>query len=171
MVSCMLRRLALILCASLPFNRPFRFKSLLLTVAGFKVGRKVSICSSPSFLTCGSVGIGDDVWIGHGFMLVGGASSVLIGDKTDIGPRVTIATGTHVVMAKGAKAAGPGYSIDVVIDSGCWICANATILGGSHIGSCSIVAAGAVVRGVFPPRCLIGGVPARIIRYLSDDEI
>ena len=68
--------------------------------------------------------------------------------------------------------AGEGYSLPISIGDGSWICTGATILGGTTIGERSIVAAGAVVKGVFPAGVLIGGVPARVLQtnLVEDNE-
>lgn len=56
-------------------------------------------------------------------------------------------------------------SEEIVIGEDVWIGANVTILKGARIGSGSVVAAGAVVtRGEYPPRSILGGNPARVIR-------
>jgi acetyltransferase-like isoleucine patch superfamily enzyme len=52
----------------------------------------------------------------------------------------------------------------IIVGDHVWIGSRATILKGSDIGMGCVVAAGAVVSGKFPPNCLIGGVPARVIR-------
>ncbi len=52
----------------------------------------------------------------------------------------------------------------IVIEDNCWIGARVTILDGTVIGSGSVVAAGAVVKGVFPPMSVLGGVPARVLK-------
>lgn len=52
----------------------------------------------------------------------------------------------------------------IVIGDDVWIGANAVILDGAKIGAHSIVGAGAVVTGEFPPYQLIGGNPARILK-------
>ena len=52
----------------------------------------------------------------------------------------------------------------MVIEDGCWIGANVTILKGVTIGRGSVVAAGAVVTRSCPPYSIIGGVPARVIK-------
>lgn len=48
-----------------------------------------------------------------------------------------------------------------------WVGAYATILKGVTVGERSIVAAGAVVVSDVPPDCIVGGVPAKIIKYLN----
>jgi len=100
---------------------------------------------------------------------VGGEASINIGADCDIAPRVSFITGTHEIEGDGPKAAGKGYSLPITIGNGCWICAGATVLGGTVIGEHSIVAAGAVVRGEFPPFSVIGGAPARVLRNLKGD--
>jgi acetyltransferase-like isoleucine patch superfamily enzyme len=52
----------------------------------------------------------------------------------------------------------------VKIGSGSWLGANVVVLPGSVIGENVVVAAGAVVRGTFPDRCVVAGVPARVVR-------
>lgn len=48
-----------------------------------------------------------------------------------------------------------------------WLGANTTVLKGAKIGSGSIVAAGAVVAaGTYPPRSVLGGIPAKVIKTL-----
>lgn len=53
----------------------------------------------------------------------------------------------------------------VIIGSDVWIGQNVIIIGGITIGNGAIVAAGAVVTKDIPPFAIVGGVPARIIRY------
>ena len=56
----------------------------------------------------------------------------------------------------------------IKIGNNVWIGAKATFLDGSVVGNNSIVAAGAVVRGIFPDNVIIGGVPAKIIKKIYD---
>ena len=61
---------------------------------------------------------------------------------------------------------------EVEIGNDVWVGSNALILGGVKIGDGAIVAAGAVVTKDVPPYAIVGGVPAKIIRYrFSEDEI
>ena len=52
-----------------------------------------------------------------------------------------------------------------------WIGLNATIMSGVEIGQGAIVAAGAVVTRNVPPYAIVGGVPAKVIKYRFEQEI
>lgn len=60
--------------------------------------------------------------------------------------------------------------ISIVIGNDVWIGARATILEGVTIGDGAVVAAGAIVTKDVPPYAIVGGVPAKIIRYRFDEE-
>ena len=47
---------------------------------------------------------------------------------------------------------------------------NVVVLKGCSIGKGTVVAANSVVTGSLPPRVIAGGVPARVIRALKDDN-
>lgn len=59
----------------------------------------------------------------------------------------------------------------VVIGNDCWIGQRALIVGGVTIGDGAVVLAGAVVTKDVPPYAIVGGVPAKIIRYRYDEEM
>jgi len=81
------------------------------------------------------------------------------GNPTIIGDDVTIG---HRVMLHGCS-----------IEKACLIGMSATILDGAVIGEESIVGAGSLVtkNKNFPPRSLIMGSPAKVVRELNDDEV
>lgn len=54
---------------------------------------------------------------------------------------------------------------DIIVDDDVWIGYGATILSGVHIGQGAAVAAGSVVTKDVPPYAIVGGVPAKVIRY------
>ena len=59
----------------------------------------------------------------------------------------------------------------VFIGNDVWLGANSIILSGVTIGDGAVIAAGAVVVGSVPPYAIVGGVPARIIKYRFSSEI
>lgn len=157
-----------ILMSFMPPTRFFGLKRFLLRWCGAKVGENVRIVSSAKFNISGSLSIGSGTWIGHEVLIIGGEAEVNIGTDCDFAPRVTLVTGTHVVNISGPKAAGQGYSLPISIGDGSWICAGATLLGGTKLGKCCVVAAGAVVKDGFESGVIIGGVPARVVRLLAE---
>lgn len=64
-----------------------------------------------------------------------------------------------------------GSKGDIVIDDDVWIGYGATILSGVHIGQGAVIAAGAVVASDVPPYAIVGGVPAKIIKYRFEPEM
>ena len=67
---------------------------------------------------------------------------------------------------------GQVFDKDVIVEEDVWIGCNVTLLSGAHIGRGSIVAAGAVVAKSTPPYAVIGGVPAKFIKFKwTIDEI
>ena len=146
-----------------------------------KISKNVFI--APSADVIGNVEIGEDSSIWFGTVIRGDVHYIKIGKRTSIqdlsmvhvthyknpdmsdgyptiiGDDVTIG---HKVMLHGCK-----------IGNGCLIGMNATILDGAEIGEGSIVGAHSLVtqNKKFPPRSLIMGSPAKVIRQLSDEEV
>jgi acetyltransferase-like isoleucine patch superfamily enzyme len=81
-----------------------------------------------------------------------------IGDDCGIGDNVTIADSDHHSID------GNNPTAPIVIGNHVWIASNAMICKGVTIGDGAVVAAGAVVRNDVPPHCLVGGVPARVLK-------
>ncbi len=59
---------------------------------------------------------------------------------------------------------------EVIIGNDVWIGANVVILPGVNIGDGAIIAAGAIVAKDVPPYAVVGGVPAKMIKYRFDEE-
>lgn len=93
---------------------------------------------------------------------------VTIGDYVMIGPSTLISTVNHPMTPMGRRK-HLGIGKPVTIGNDVWIGGNVTILPGVNIGNNVIVAAGAVVTKDIPDNCLVGGVPAKLIRSLEND--
>ena len=74
---------------------------------------------------------------------------------------------SKIVSHNKAEAISKG---DIKVSDDVWIGYAATILSGVSIGQGAIIAAGAVVTKDVPPYAIVGGVPARIIKYRFDSE-
>lgn len=90
---------------------------------------------------------------------------VWIGDNCQIGHGVVFATLNHF---ENPSMRALTYPAPIRLEHGVWIGANATILQGVTVGEYSIVAAGAVVTHDVPPRSIVGGVPAKLIRKIKE---
>ena len=81
----------------IPATKLFNLKSTLLRWCGADIGKNVRIVSSAKFYLNGKLIVGDNTWIGHEVLIVGGNAPIKIGKDCDIAPRVTIASGTHKI--------------------------------------------------------------------------
>ena len=94
--------------------------------------------------------------------------SVKIGDNVMFGPGVQLHVNNHVFNSRSVPISEQGYieKGPIVINRGAWIGANAIILSGVTIGENAVVAAGAVVSKDVADYSIVGGVPAKLIRYI-----
>lgn len=81
--------------------------------------------------------------------------------------------GSPAIIGSGVSVGHGAVVHGCTIGDDCLIGMNATVLNGAVIGAESLVAAGALVLEgtVVPPRSLVAGVPAKVRRELSDDEV
>jgi len=81
--------------------------------------------------------------------------------------------GMPTIVGRGVSVGHNAMLHGCVIEDDCLIGMSATVLNGAVIGHESLVAAGAVVLEgtIVPPRSLVAGVPAKVRRSLTDDEV
>lgn len=98
-------------------------------------------------------------------------AKVYIGSKVGIAPYLKIITGNHSYMQTGRFMFDGDYEKcpdddkDVIIEGDSWFGINVTILSGVTVGRGSIIASGAVLNKSCPPYSIVGGVPAKVLKY------
>jgi serine acetyltransferase len=108
--------------------------------------------------------IGDRCVIGRGSHIVA-HYSIVIGDDVFTGPNVYVTDQNHGYTDPGMPIGRQWPSNTAVsIGAGSWLGAGVIVLPGACIGQNVVVAAGSVVRGQVPDRCVVAGVPARVVR-------
>lgn len=91
---------------------------------------------------------------------------VKIGNYFHSGTNVTIMLGSHDYDHDDKIPYGEGHTTkQVVIDDFVWLGSNVIISGNVHIGEGAIVAIGSVVVKDVPRCAIVGGNPAKVIKY------
>lgn len=139
------------------FTRVWQFVVILPNA---RIGADCNICSH--VLIENDVIIGDRVTVKAGVQIWDG---LRIEDDVFIGPNVTF-TNDPFPRSKQYPAA---FAVTIV-KAGASIGGGATILPGITIGRRAMVGAGAVVTRSVPDRAVVVGNPARVVRYLGEDD-
>jgi len=101
------------------------------------------------------------------FTEFGAAGGIEIGDDVIMGSYVSFHSENHnftdttkLIREQGVTSKG------IKIGNNVWVGAKVSFLDGSEVGNHCVVAAGAVVNGIFPDYSVIGGVPAKILKTI-----
>lgn len=126
-------------------------------------GDNVNIERGADFSTGGGILIGSDSGLGVDCTVHG---PIRIGDNVMMGPDVTILTHTHNIERTDIPMGLQGSIIkEVIIGNDVWIGMRSIIMPGVKIGNGAVIGAGAVVTKNVPDYAIVGGVPAKVIRY------
>ncbi|MGQ5708758.1 sugar O-acetyltransferase [Lactobacillus sp. PSON] len=103
---------------------------------------------------------------------------VKIGNNVMFGPNVTLATPLHPLLPeqRNDRILADGtvghyeYGAPITIGDNCWFASNVTVCVGVEIGNNCVIGAGAVVTHNIPDNSLALGVPAKVVRQLSESD-
>ena len=163
------RQLALVAIAM--FNMIYRFvpswgiRRRLLAAWGIQVGPSSAIHTPTRFLSRGRVTVGSRTLVNRD-VVIDNRLAVTIGDDVSIAQGVRIFTLGHDI--DDPYFAGQGRA--VVIADRAVVFAGAMLMPGTNLGTGAVVLPGAVVTGAVDAWAVVGGVPARFIRWRSRDQ-
>jgi carbonic anhydrase/acetyltransferase-like protein (isoleucine patch superfamily) len=128
---------------------------------------------SPKAYVSGRVRIGEHSSVWPFASVRGDLNGIVIGTRSNVQESATL----HVTVEQGVQIGdlctiGHGAVVHgATVGDRCLIGINATVLDGAVIGEDSIVAANALVPDgtLIPPRSLVMGVPAKVVRTLDED--
>ena len=145
------------------FHKPEEIRSLLSELWGIDVPESVGMF--PPFYT----DFGKNTMVGERTFLNAGCKfqdqgGIYIGNDCLLGHNATLCTINH---AQNPDRRGDMEFHPIHIKDKVWLGANVTVLPGVTIGEGAIVAAGAVVTKDVPPRTIVGGIPAKVIKKIQ----
>ena len=130
------------------------------------LGGKTKISSFVFLKNAKNIFIGDNVFINHNCCLWASKKSrIIIGNDVLLGPGVSIISSNHGSKSNALIRIQSDIDKDIKIGNDVWIGANSVITAGTNIADGCIVGAGSVVTKSFPEKSIIGGVPAKLLKY------
>ena len=115
--------------------------------------------------------IGRDSLIGE-LNVLRGQGGITIGDRVYTAPMVQLLAVNHVYSDPTRPMVEQGITAEgIVVEDDVWIGAGAVITDNVRIGKGAVVAAGAVVTQDVPPYTVVGGVPARVLKTITQEEV
>ncbi len=133
-----------------------------------KIGAYSNLLSTSHLATYGvGMKIGNNSAVGD-FTHFGAPGGITIGDDVIMGSYVSFHSENHNFSDKSTLIREQGVtSKGITIGNNIWVGAKVTFLDGCSVGNNCVVAAGAVVNTTFPDNCVIGGVPAKILKMIE----
>ena len=115
-----------------------------------------------------NIEIGDNFFANYNFVVLD-VGKVKIGNNVQIAPNVGLYTAGHPVHPD-SRNSGYEYGIDITIGNNVWLGGGVIVLPGVTIGDNAVIGAGAVVTKDIPANAIAAGNPAKVIRYITEED-
>ncbi|MHA6646824.1 sugar O-acetyltransferase [Aerococcus urinae] len=115
-----------------------------------------------------NISIGENFFANY-YCVMLDVNTIEIGDNVMFGPRVGLYTANHPIDSL-IRNEGLEFGEKIIIKDNVWIGADSTINPGVTIGENSIIASGSVVTRNVQENVIVGGVPAKTIRKITEDD-
>lgn len=133
-----------------------------------RIGKTSNVHPTVILRQAANIEIGEGCLINHNNILQAGHGKgiIKIGNNVHTGANVMIIAFNHGFDNREVPTKQQDYyDADIVIGDDVWIGGGAIILAGVNIGKGAIVGAGAVVNRDVPEYAIVGGVPAKVLKY------
>jgi carbonic anhydrase/acetyltransferase-like protein (isoleucine patch superfamily) len=134
-----------------------------------------SVFIAPGAVVLGDVRIGAQSSVWYHAVLRGDTDTISIGPRTNVqdGAVLHVDAGMPCLIGAGVTIGHRAVVHGALVEDDVLIGIGAIVLSGARIGHDSIVGAGSLVTGrsVIPPYSMVLGVPGRVVRQLTDDEV
>lgn len=130
---------------------------------------------APTAVIIGEVTIEEDASIWYGCVLRGDLDPIFVGKRSNVQDNSVLHTGKDepCIIKEDITVGHMACLHGCTIEPGCLVGMMATVLNRSVVGRESIVGAGALVAEgkQIPPRSLVLGVPAKVVRALTEEDV
>lgn len=117
-----------------------------------------------------NIEVGDNFYANYNLVILD-CAKVTIGDNVFIAPNVGIYTAAHPIIASQRNIRGTEFAAPITIGNNVWIGGGVQICPGVTIGDNTVIGAGSVVSKDIPPNVVAAGVPCRVLRPITDDDL
>lgn len=147
----------------------------LITVSGSTPVAHESCFLAPTATLSGDVALAAESSAFYGVSARGDSAPIRVGERTNLQDNVVLHAdaGFPCTLGHDISVGHAAVVHGATVEDGCLIGMSATVMNGAVIGAHSLVAAGALVLEgtVVPPRSLVAGVPAKVRRELTEEEL
>jgi maltose O-acetyltransferase len=153
------------------YKEELKLRALFWRMFYYRMGKNVNIAGNCKFVNPKAITVGSCVLINHHVEIEATDGEIVIGNFVLIGMHAKIINSNHIFIDWTKPICLQGKpQAKIIIEDDVWIGINAIILPRVTIGRGAVIAAGAVVTKDVEPFAVVGGVPAKLIKYRFDAE-